>query len=349
MMLVDKPWPVTTRAPGPSSEERRQRTRTWPCASSPADTALISYSVKVGCQPRTGWSACVHRAEEGVDRAVAGRLGGPFLAGDRERDRAGRVAPVRRGHAPADELDRGRHLRGPLLDERVEVGVGDLLLGVGERHRLAVDLVESLALELVAELVELALEAAPPRQLADRQLAAGQSDRLRGHDLVGQRVLDDAVLVDPRFVGERVPADDRLVGLDREAGQVADQPAGGGQLLRRDTRAERRELGRSRAQGHDDLFERGVAGPLAEAVDRHLDLAGAGLDRGERVGRRQAQVVVAMDADRGLVADERDDALDERPELRRDGVADRVRDVDRRGTGLDDRLVDLEQVVDVGP
>ena len=52
--------------------------------------------------------------------------------------------------------------------------------------------------------------------------------------------------------------------------------------------------------GHDDLLERRVAGALAEAVDRHLDLARAGLDRGQRVGRGQTQVVVAVDADRGL-------------------------------------------------
>ena len=64
----------------------------------------------------------------------------------------GRVAAVRRGHAPADERDARRDLRRALLDEREEVGVGDLLLGVGERDRLAVDLVERLALELVAEL-----------------------------------------------------------------------------------------------------------------------------------------------------------------------------------------------------
>ena len=44
-----------------------------------------------------------------------------------------------------------------------------------------------------------------------------------------------------------------------------------------------------------------------------------------------------------------DDPLDQRPELGRDRVADGVRDVDRGGAGLDDRLVDLEQVVEVGP
>ena len=37
------------------------------------------------------------------------------------------------------------------------------------------------------------------------------------------------------------------------------------------------------------------------------------------------------------------------PELGRDRVADRVRDVDRRRPGVDDRFVHLEEVVDVGP
>ena len=55
------------------------------------------------------------------------------------------------------------------------------------------------------------------------------------------------------------------------------------------------------AQGHDDFFQRAVAGPLAEAVDRAFDLAGAVLDGGQAVGHGQAQVVVAVDADHGLV------------------------------------------------
>ncbi len=49
------------------------------------------------------------------------------------------------------------------------------------------------------------------------------------------------------------------------------------------------------------------------------------------------------------VADEVDDPLDEDPELGRDGVADGVGDVHRGRAGLDDRLVDLEQVVEIGP
>ena len=49
------------------------------------------------------------------------------------------------------------------------------------------------------------------------------------------------------------------------------------------------------------------------------------------------------------LADPVDDLADERAELGRDRVADRVRDVDGARAGVDDRLVDAEQVVDVGP
>src|SRR5665811_550807 len=54
MMFVERPWPVTTIASGPTSVERRQRRKTRPCASSPSVTALISYSTSVGSQPSTG-------------------------------------------------------------------------------------------------------------------------------------------------------------------------------------------------------------------------------------------------------------------------------------------------------
>ena len=214
-----------------------------------------------------------------------------------------------------EKLHRGGNLRGPLLDERQQVRVRDFLLRVGEGDRLAVDHVERLAVEVVAQLAELALEALPAGQLADRQLAAGEPDRLGRHDLVGQRVLDHAVLVDPRLVGERVAADDRLVRLDREAGQVAHEPRRRGDLLGLDAAGELRELRRARPEGHDDLLERRVAGALAEAVDRDLDLAGAGLDGGERVRGREPEVVVAVDADGRCVADEVDDPPDERAEL----------------------------------
>ena len=53
----------------------------------------------------------------------------------------------------------------------------------------------------------------------------------------------------------------------------------------------------ARAQRHDDFFQRAVARPLAQSVDRAFDLARPGLDGRQAVGHRHAQVVVAMDAD----------------------------------------------------
>ncbi len=157
-----------------------------------------------------------------------------------------------------------------------------------------------------------------------------------------------AVLVDPALVGEGVGAHDRLVGLDREAGQVAHQAAGRRDLLGLDAARELGELRGARPEGHHDLLQRRVAGALAEAVDGDLHLARAGLHGGQGVGRGQAQVVVAVDGDGGVAADQVVDPADEAPELGRDGVAHRVRDVDRGGAGAHDRLVDLEQELRVG-
>ena len=55
------------------------------------------------------------------------------------------------------------------------------------------------------------------------------------------------------------------------------------------------------AQRHHDLFERRVAGALADAVDRALDLPHAALDGREAVGDRQPEVVVAVRAEDRLV------------------------------------------------
>ena len=101
-------------------------------------------------------------------------------------------------------------------------------------------------------------------------------------------------------MGEGVAADDRLVPLHLHAGDVRDQPAGGHEPRRVDPRR-RVVVVAAGAQRHHDFFQRAVAGPLADAVDRALDLAGAVFDGRQAVGHGQAQVVVAVDADHRLV------------------------------------------------
>ena len=90
-----------------------------------------------------------------------------------------------------------------------------------------------------------------------------------------------------------------------------------------------------------------LAGSLAQAVDRAFGLACAFFDRGEGIGYRHAQIVVAMDADDGVstVGYLGDDLRDHLPEFFGHGIADRVGDIDRRGPGLDGRRDDLVEVV----
>ena len=104
------------------------------------------------------------------------------------------------------------------------------------------------------------------------------------------------------------------------------------------------------SRGHDDFFQGGVAGPLPDAVDAAFHLTGAGFDGGQTVGHGQAQVVVAVDAERHLF-DSRHPVLDvgeQLGEVGRDGVAHGVGDVDGGGPGADYRFQHLVQVLRVG-
>src|SRR5271166_5420112 len=107
----------------------------------------------------------------------------------------------------------------------------------------------------------------------------------------------------------------------------------------------------SRLDRHDDLFERGVAGTLADAVDRALDLPRAGLDTRQTIRHRHAQIIMTVRADDRL-ADVPYSLLERANDagvLRGRGVANRVGNVDRRRAGLDGRLDHLTQEVQLGP
>ena len=105
------------------------------------------------------------------------------------------------------------------------------------------------------------------------------------------------------------------------------------------------------AHRHHHLLERGVAGALAEAVDRALDLPrAADLHRGERVGHRHAEVVVAVHRPHRLVRVRNllAQGANELAEQLRHRVADRVRDVDGGRALLDHRLQHAAEEVDLG-
>ena len=106
-----------------------------------------------------------------------------------------------------------------------------------------------------------------------------------------------------------------------------------------------------RLQRHHDFLERRVAGPLAEAVDRALDLPGPSFDRGQAVGDAQPQIVVTVGTQHGLadVGHVFPQILEDVPILRGDRVADRVGNIDRRRAGVDRLLDDLAEKVELGP
>ena len=157
------------------------------------------------------------------------------------------------------------------------------------------------------------------------------------------------MLVDAGLVRERVLTDDRLVPGHRDAGVVGHQAAGPHQFGRVQSGADAVDLG-SGVKRHDHFLEGGVARSLADAVDRHFDLARAGLDRRQRVRGGAAEIVVAVrrpDDAVGAVG-----VLHQVPEqvgvLDRHVVADRVGDVQGGGALGDGQRENLDHEVRVG-
>ncbi len=104
------------------------------------------------------------------------------------------------------------------------------------------------------------------------------------------------------------------------------------------------------AHGHDNFFERGVAGALADAVDGALDLAGSGGDGRHGVGYRHAEIVMAVGGDSDVLdsLDAAADGCDQFAELGGHGIANGVGNIERGGAGFDDRIEYLAEKFGVG-
>ena len=157
--------------------------------------------------------------------------------------------------------------------------------------------------------------------------------------------------MDARLVGEGIRADDRLVYLDGDPGQRADQAAGRHQALLLDAGPGAPELFGSGSKRHDNFFEGGVAGALADAIHRDFDLARTGANRRQRIGGAQSEVIVAMHRNNAVLDPSTfaRQVLDQADELTRRGVTDGIWHVERRGAGLDRRPENLDQVIGIRP
>ena len=224
-MSVETPWPAADW-PGELEHDARLAERVL-AAGHRVDAELA--------QPRLALRRRVDRAEDRVDRAVAGEVADDLLVvGRADRDARVRRAPV--GDVDVEPLERvGAQLVAELVgDERLEVHRGHGLLAVGDLLEALERGVQRLAVDLEAQLLQRALERVPARVLAEHEVVALQPDRRGVHDLVRRAVLEHAVLVDAGLVRERVAPDDRLVRLHRVAGEARDHPAGARDLARGD-------------------------------------------------------------------------------------------------------------------
>ena len=148
---------------------------------------------------------------------------------------------------------------------------------------------------------------------------------------------------------EGVAPDDRLVRLHVESGDGRQHLRQPQDLLGVDIVLVRHCI-LARADRHDGLLQRGIAGSFADAVDGAFHLSDTRLDRCQRVGDREAQVVMIVRRQYDLVGTRHaglhhgEDAL----YVLGQGVADSVGDVDRRRTGLDRGFHAAAQKVGVG-
>ena len=88
-------------------------------------------------------------------------------------------------------------------------------------------------------------------------------------------------------------------------------------------------------EGGDEADEVGVAAALAEAVERALDLARAGVDGGERAGDGVAGVVVGVDAEAVAGDAGGDDLGGDGADLGGQGAAVGVAEDDPAGAGVE--------------
>ncbi|MPL94951.1 hypothetical protein SDC9_41114 [bioreactor metagenome] len=303
----------------------------------------------IDLQLRLGRVDCLHRLEAGVDRAVTG-AGRALLDAVDQHLQLGFLTVRTADHAQPFHLQVVvLGIGSAVRHQRDQILVIDLLLAVGERLEPHEDVVELVLGQIEAQILQLGAQRGAARMLAHRDVGLGDADIGGLHDLEGLDVLQHAVLMDARLVQEGVLADDRLVELHREARDLADAAAEVHDLRGVDAGGVGHQIA-THLHRHHHLFECGVAGAFAQAVDRAFDLPRARGNGGERVRRRHAEVVVAMGGEDDLVGARHlfEQHRDDLGRFLRQGIADGIGNVDRRGAGLDRGLDHAAQVIAFG-
>jgi hypothetical protein len=183
------------------------------------------------------------------------------------------------------------------VDQRAEVVVEDLLLAVGQRLEPHEGVLELVVAEVVAELAQLGAEAWRPECLPITRLDVALRPTSSGRMIskVPACFSIPSWWMPLSWAKAFLPTM-ALLNWTGKPETVATRPRGLHDLGGVDAGLVGHDVG-AHPHRHHHLLERGVARALAEAVDRALDLPRAGLDGGQRVGRRHAEVVVAVGRD----------------------------------------------------
>ena len=103
------------------------------------------------------------------------------------------------------------------------------------------------------------------------------------------------------FVREGVASDNGFVRLNAEADDLREHLAGRIDFPRVDSGFKSEPI-TAHVQRHHYLFQRCVAGALADAVDGALDLPCTGVDRGETVRNCETEIVMTVDANGNVLS-----------------------------------------------
>src|SRR6267378_3513614 len=184
-----------------------------------------------------------------------------------------------------------------LVGDRKDVASAHQLRLIGQRGYAGINLRQFRIARLKTQIAQRLTQRVAARMFSKNERACRDADALRRNDFVGKRILDDSVLMNSRFVRERIGAHDGFVRRDLGPRDFREHAACGEELFEQDSRCDTEAFFAHR-EGDYNLFKRCVSRALADSVDGAFNLADSRANGRERVGNRHAQVVVTMRAER---------------------------------------------------
>src|SRR5580765_626570 len=161
------------------------------------------------------------------------------------------------------------------MSDAQDVARTDRFRLVSKRRDAAVDFGKFGVCRLETEIAQRLAQRVSSRVLAHYQRTRRHAHRFRRNDFVGQGILDDAVLMDSRFVSKCICADDGFVRCDNRTSDLREQAAGWKELVQFDVGGHA-ETFLAHSKCYRDFFQRSVTGSFANSVYGALNLANTG-------------------------------------------------------------------------